>query len=312
MTRAPEFEHLAAKVRNWGRWGDADGLGTLNLITAAKRMAAAALVRRGAVFSLCLPLQEDGPQLASAGRANPQHFMLATGSDPVQPFDLGGGARFTDDFISMPLQAGTQWDSLAHVYYDDLLYNGYPSSSVDSYGAHRNSIDAARESFVTRGVLLDVHRVRNVQWLSEDDVITIDDLIAVEHATGLVVGSGDVVLIRVGLGARRAQSGTWDAYRTNNMAGVEWSTAEWFHERGVAAVASDNREVESPWGLPDVRVPFHMVALRDMGMPLGELWALEALAEDCARDDVYEFMLVAPPLPVAGAVGSPVNPIAIK
>jgi kynurenine formamidase len=312
VSRPAEFDELSVRVRNWGRWGADDELGTLNLITPARRVASAALVQRGAAFSLCLPFQDDGPQLAALGRINPLHFMLATGADPQQPFDLGGGCRYTDDFVSMPLQAGTQWDSLAHVYYDDRLYNDYPASSVDSYGAHRNAIDNAREVVVTRGVLLDIPRLRGVPWLREDDVVSTEDLLAAEDAAGLTVGEGDIVLVRVGLGAARAASGTWDAYRTDDMAGVEWRTAAWFHERGVAAVAADNREFESPWGLPGMRVPFHMLALRDMGMPIGELWDLEALAADCAADGVHEFMLVAPALPFTRAVGSPVNPIAVK
>ena len=312
MSRSPDFERLATLVRNWGRWGPDDELGTLNFITADVRIAATSLVQRGAVFSLSLPLQADGPQSSSAGRTNPQHFMVASGVDPVQPFDLGGGARYTDDYIFMPLQAATQWDALAHIFYDDLLYNGFPSASVDSYGTHRNWIEKLRGVLVTRGVLFDIPRLRGLPWLPEDDVVTIDDLVAAERMAGVLVREGDVVLIRVGLGAIRAATGTWDGFRTERMAGVDYRTAEWFHEHGVAAVASDNREVESPWGIPGIRVPFHMLALRDMGMPLGEFWDLEVLAEDCVRDGVYEFMLVAPPLPIAGAVGSPVNPLAVK
>lgn len=305
------FQKLADNVRNWGRWGDDDEIGTLNLIDPAKRTQAASLVRSGRQFSLALPFQQDGPQMGLHGRTNPSHFMIATGVDESPPWDIGGSARFTDDYISMPLQCGTQWDSLAHVYYGDQLYNGYPASTVDSYGAHRNGIDKSEHAYISRGVLLDVARLKGVDCLEPTDVITTEALDEAEAAAGVEVAEGDIVLIRTGLPTTRAESG-WDAYRTM-QAGVHWETAAWFHDRGVAAVACDNGAVEAVgMTLPDVMLPFHMLALRDMGMPLGELWDLEELAADCAGDGVSEFMLVAPPLPVTGAVGAPVNPYALK
>ena len=124
----PDFRDIAERLRNWGRWGPEDERGTTNLITAECIVAAGALVRRGAVFHLGIPLDDKGPQLGR-GRSNPLHVMTETG-DPDPRF--GGPFRFSDDIIVMPLQCATQWDGLAHVMYDDLLYNGFPASAVTS------------------------------------------------------------------------------------------------------------------------------------------------------------------------------------
>ena len=112
---------LGARLRNWGRWGPDDERGTLNLITPERLVAAARLVREGKIFDLGIPFDENGPQ-PGGGRINPVHLMSQTGDTQVFP----GGFKYADDYIFMPLQGATQWDSLAHVYYDDQIYNGLP------------------------------------------------------------------------------------------------------------------------------------------------------------------------------------------
>src|ERR1700734_444165 len=104
---AHKLADFATRLSNWGRWGDADELGTLNLLEPAARRAAAAAVADGSAFSLALPLDAAGP--TSAQRAGPVHLMTATGCDPEGSSSLAGGARFTDDYIVMPLQCSTQW-----------------------------------------------------------------------------------------------------------------------------------------------------------------------------------------------------------
>jgi kynurenine formamidase len=307
-----EFEQLADRVRNWQRWGPDDEVGTLNFITAEKRRAAAALVKSGKVFSLSIPFGAGGPQSGIANRVNPIHLMLATGADPAAyATDLGGTARYTDDYVIMPLQCATQWDSLAHVYYGDALYNGYAAQTVTSQGALRNGIDKAHMRFVSRGVLLDVAREKGVDVLDGGYAITAADLEAAEAAESVRVASGDLLLVRTGLMSTWVRTGAWEGFRMPQP-GLHWAVAEWMHDREVAAVATDTSVVEVVGLMEGVQVPFHMLALRDMGLSLGEYWNLEELGEDCAADGTYEFLLVAQALPVVGAVGSPVNPIAIK
>ena len=307
-----EFERLATRVRNWQRWGPDDELGTLNFITPERRVAAAALVRSGKVFSLSIPFGAAGPQSGIANRVNPIHLMLATGADPAAyAMDLGGTARYTDDYVIMPLQCGTQWDSLAHVYYGERLYNGYAAETVTSQGALRNGIDKAHERFVSRGVLLDIARLKGVDVLDGGYAITAVDLEAAEAAEGVRVGPGDLLLVRTGLMSTWVATGGWQGFAMPQP-GLHWAVAGWVHDREVAAVATDTSVVEVVGLMDGVQVPFHMLALRDMGLPLGEFWNLEALASDCGEDGTYEFLLVAQALPIVGAVGSPVNPIAIK
>ena len=223
----------------------------------------------------------------------------------------GNPMRFNDDIIIMPLQAATQWDALSHVYYEDYLYNGFPANSVTSTGAFYCGIDKVDVKGITsRGVLLDIVRLRGVDSFCEmGNPITPDELDAAAKAQGVIVGRGDIVLVRTGWWARFLETGDGG----EPGAGLDWTCASWLHDHEVAAVAADNLMDENPTsGVEGAFLPMHMLCLRDMGLMLGEYWDLTALAADCAADGVYEFQLIAPPLRVTGAVGSPVNPIAIK
>jgi kynurenine formamidase len=238
--------------------------------------------------------------------------MTATGLDTTQSIELGAGAKFCDDYVTMPLQAGTQWDSLAHFLYGGQLYNGYPASSVDSGGAHVNSIDKVHGDFVSRGVLLDVARAKHVDCLDSTYSITSADLEAAEVTQGVRVEEGDILMVRTGLMSTYVETGRWKAFH-GFQPGLHYRALEWIHERRIAAVAADNSSVECLADvMPGVRLPLHMVAIRDMGLSLGELWFLEELAAECAADRVFECLLVAQALPITGAVGSPVNPIALR
>jgi kynurenine formamidase len=324
-----DFRQLGDDLRNWGRWGDADELGTLNFITDAKVAQAASLVKHGRVFPLGVDFGSSGPQGAFQFRQNPVHVMTVDGGDvqtlvryaPHWPrnsvaqelsgFFEDNPFRFNDDMIIMPLQAATQWDALSHVYYDDQLYNGFPASSVTSLGAYHCGIDKVDSKGITsRGVLLDVVRHRGADtFLEHGNPITPDELDEVARSQGVAVGRGDIVLIRTGWWARFLSTGDG----AELAAGLDWRCAAWLHDHEIAAVAADNLMVEDPIsGVEGTFLPMHMLCLRDMGMMLGEYWDLTALAADCAADGVYEFQLIAPPLRVVGAVGSPVNPIAIK
>lgn len=300
---------LAPRVRNWGRWGPDDEIGTLNYITSEKRLAAARAVRRGDVFSLAIPADHNGPQGNNPRRPNPFHVMTATGVDTVQPFVFDGGARYTDDAVFMPLQSTTQWDAIAHVYYGGQLYNGFAAGEVDSRGAQRVGIDKTHDRYVSRGVLLDLARVAGVDCLDPGVEVTGAMLEEAEEAQGVRVEEGDILLIRTGAMAEWARTGSWSSFH-GQRAGIVHETAEWLHDRRVAAIAGDTVERVDLDAAP--AIPFHMLALRDMGLPIGELWFLEDLAADCAADGVFEMLLVAPALRITGGVGSPLNPIAMK
>jgi kynurenine formamidase len=300
------------RLRTWGRWGDDDESGALNEITAAHVVRAAALVRRGAVFSLALPIRSgQGPMRGTASRFNPLHHMTITGANDGASFSLGADAGITDDVLVMGCQSTTQWDALCHVYYRGRMYNGFAADTVTTQGAAHNGIGRSHDRFVGRGVLLDLPAAFAVDRLEPGYAISADDLDACAAAHGVQVDPGDLLVIRTG--AMTAVSGDdWSGFYAQPRPGLHHDTADWLGDHRVAAVAADNNGVEAPSPLPGVRSPLHMLAIRDMGIHLGEFWYLEDLADDCRLDQVYEFLLIAQAMPIDGGAGSPVNPIAIK
>ncbi|GII98862.1 putative cyclase [Sediminihabitans luteus] len=312
----------AARCSNWDRWGPDDVKGTLNLITDEHRRRAAALVRRGATFSLAQPFDMDGPQRGWRRRTNPVHTMLDTGTEAelgIQGFPHGlGGA---DDVIAMPLQCSTQWDGLGHIFDHGRAWNGRPAGQVvTSAGDGVTGIETVAADLVGRAVLLDVGRALGVDVagqggeLPDGFAITPEHLDATVEAQGPTssVGPGDILVVRTGQYGRTLREG-WGEYAGGPAPGLSFTTADWLHEHDVAAVATDTWGFEVRPNEFDVAFqPLHQVVIPNMGLFVGEMWDLEELAADCAADRRYEFLLVAAPLPVTGAVGAPLNPVALK
>ncbi|MFC9947910.1 cyclase family protein [Streptomyces pratensis] len=300
---------------NWGRWGEDDVLGTLNFLDEAKRREGAALIRRGVSFSLAQSFDMDGPQKGWRRRTNPVHTMLDTGTDAalgLQGFPHGlGGA---DDVIAMPLQCSTQWDGLGHIFDHGKAWNGRDAAkTVTSEGDLVTGIEHMAPHVAGRGVLLDVGRsIGEDGELPDGFAITEEHLTATAQAQGVAVGRGDIVLVRTGQLARARRDG-WGDYAGGPAPGLSFTTAGWLHGTEIAAIATDTWGFEVRPNEFDIAFqPLHQVAIPNIGLLIGEMWDLEALAEDCATDGAYAFWLTAAPLPITGAVGSPVNPIAVK
>ena len=315
MALSERFIEISARVRNWGRWGDDDELGTLNLITQEAVRAAGDCIRTGKTFPLAVPLEADGIQVGFIpGRDNPTRTMIAL-NDPLEPSADPDVFHTSDDSVQMGLQAGTHWDGLCHASYGGRVYNGYPDTTVtEEEGATRCGIERIR-SLCSRGVLLDVARIKGVDILDCPYAITAGDLDEAAAMGGVEVRAGDIVLVRTGRMAIYHSEGGL-AYclgpaGDGSNAGLSMSTVEWFHERDVAAVANDTLAFEV-YPSEDVPMAVHMLHLVDMGLTQGQNWDLEALAESCADDGIYEFFLAATPEPFVGGVGSPVAPIAVK
>ncbi|GAA4249427.1 cyclase family protein [Dactylosporangium darangshiense] len=317
--RDPEgaVAEAAKRCSNWGRWGADDVLGTLNFLDDAKRREGAALVRRGAAFSLAQSFDMNGPQRGWRRRTNPVHTMLDTGVDAergTQGFPHGiGGA---DDVVFMPLQASTQWDGLGHIFDHGRAWNGRRAGDVvTSDGDRVTGIETAAARIAGRGVLLDVGRALGADGeLPDGFAVTAGHLAATIAAQGgsARVGRGDLVCVRTGRLARARREG-WGDYAGGASPGLSFTTAGWLHGTEIAGLATDTWGFEvRPNEFDDAFQPLHQVAIPHIGLYIGEMWDLDALAADCAADGRYDFWLTAAPLPVTGAVGAPVNPIAVK
>jgi hypothetical protein len=312
QNRAPEGDRPAVtqavveqwkeELTNWGRWGADDEIGTLNLITPDKRTEAAALVRDGVSVSLARDAE------TKAAIDNPR---------PYQVTPLG----ITADEIRIAYHGfmHTHLDFLNHNFIDDgVTYNGYapnPTAVAAEGGHRRNTVHNAKHGIVTRGILIDMARFKNVPYLEPGTPIYVEDLEAWEAETGLRVSSGDAVVIRTGRWARRAEVGPWDI--ANEAAGLHASVIPWLKQRDIALLGGEAPQDVAPAGIdPAVMAaddlgprPLHRFALIYLGMPLFDNLDLEAVADVAASRGRWEFLLTAAPLPTRGT-GSPINPIA--
>src|SRR5258707_8423642 len=229
----------AERLKNWGRWGADDEIGTLNNISPQDIVNAARLNRKGKVFSLALNFDSDGPQNGLWGdRFNPIHTMLATGTDAVAGRQESIGLRYADDMVSMPLQCGTQWDALGHIFFGDKMWNGYDARLVDSNGAHKNGIEKTKDKMVGRGVLLDVARHKGVESLEDGYGIGSVEIEKCAAAQGVEIKRGDFVIVRTGHMERCLSSGDWGGYAGGEAPGLRFETAEWIRRTDMAASCS--------------------------------------------------------------------------
>jgi kynurenine formamidase len=284
------------ELSNWGRWGAADQKGTMNLITPATRKRAAALVKEGVAVSL----SRETDSQKSADNSRPfGHAMIEHGS------------MFAVDTYSMTFHGAsmTHLDAQSHVLYQGKVYNGFPASEIGPAGARKLDVTSFREGFFGRGILMDIPKLKGVKYLELSTPIYPEDLDAWEKKAGLKVGSGDIVFIRTGRWARRAEKGPWNTDQAS--AGLHVSCARWFKQRDVAVIGSDVHAELMPSPVPGIPYPMHMLFVVAMGMPMFDNCDLEPLSEATAARARWEFLLTASPLVVPRGTGSPLNPIAI-
>lgn len=292
---------MTAGPGNWGRWGSDDQLGAFNLLTARHVLQATALVREGVVITLGQPL---GPKTPVPPHRKPiERFMTRDGGDYAVGARRPGGFQFAEEVVSFAAHSGTHMDALSHAWYDDQLYNGFPSTTVRSTtGAGRCGAENLRP-VVTRGVLIDMIAERQ-RRLEPGEAIGPDDLARALDQAGESVRAGDAVLIRTG----------WeDMARTNPRAyfeaepGISAAAARWLAARDVVLVGSDNYAVEVQPSPPGTGFPVHQILIRDHGIPLIEGLVLAELS----RSGRSEFLLVAAPNPVVGGTAAQVCPVAV-
>ena len=290
-------------LSNWGRWGQDDELGTLNLITPEKRAQAGRLVKEGiSVTCSRLIVPEIAPDVVSIP---PLHYMINTGESA--PSSGPGGSS---DFIGLSYHGYTitHLDSLCHQFWDGKMYNGKSASLVNAQQkATAGHIDRAQDGVVTRGVLLDIARLKGKEWLEEGEAVFPDDLEAAEHAQGVRVEEGDALLVRLGWYKKREQTPTPAPGRP----GLHAATLPWLHERGVSIILADASQDVDPSGYSKVPLPVHRVGIVAMGLWLIDAANCEEVVKVCQRLGRWEFMFVVAPLRFHNATGSPINPLAI-
>ena len=302
---------MMKEISNWGRWGKDDELGTFNLITPAKRKAAAALVKEGVSVSLAHTLDKE------VYADNPTPFK--------QEFFMGPDGKLRPgammDIISSTYHATTttHLDSLCHYIFEGKTYNGW---EIETYhkatptregfgegpGCLKNSILGFKDGLMTKGVLIDLPLMKGVKWLEPGTPVTIADLEAWEKFAGVKMGSGDALFLRTGRFARRAALGPWPA--AQQAAGFHVSVMPWFKKRDIALISSDAVQDVQPSNIPGFPRPIHMLSINTLGMPMIDVADLEEVSRVASRLKRWEFMLTVAALPAPGGSGSPVNPIA--
>jgi kynurenine formamidase len=298
MTKT-DIDRMMAELTNWGRWGKDDQLGALNLITPAKRKEAAALVREGVSVSLARDTNKETAQ------DNPQpyeHAMILSG--------VGNRGQFSLDKIGVSFHGyqHTHLDALCHMFWQGKMYNGFAQEEVAKEGAAKLSISNLKQGIFTRGILIDLPRLKGVPYLEPGAEIYPEELDAWEKRAKIKVSAGDVIFVRTGRWARRAAVGPWNV--SVNSAGLHASCAKWIKQRDVVIIGSDAASDVLPSGIEGVSHPIHQLMLVAMGVHIFDNCDLEAVSEECARRNRWEFLLTAAPIAVVGGTGSPLNPIA--
>jgi kynurenine formamidase len=297
------------RVGNWGRWGDEDERGTLNLLTPDVVRAATQAVTTGKTYSLALPIQRQGVPILDY-RGAPMRLALTHQSD-VGMFEAYGAPDHVganEDVIVLASHNETHMDALCHVFSERRLYNGFPAESVSAAaGATKLGIDKVR-SIVGRAVLLDMPGFLGVERIDAPRIFTGDELLACARHEGVEIRAGDILLVRTGwIDAFLEAAGSGGDDSLLLQPGIGLDACRTIAELDVAAVGCDNSAVEAIPFDEDRFLGVHIELLVKLGLPLIE----HLMLAEMAADRCYEALFVAAPLPVVGGTGSPVNPIAI-
>jgi kynurenine formamidase len=308
---------LANSPKNWGKWGDADEVGSLNYLTPQVVLQAAGSIRSGKTFTLQVKMANpEGdpvwPGRSGAVRINLMdegHFMVGKG------VETPGGAHYADDYMTCFLQGSTQYDALGHVWYDDQIWNGYDAKTTIG-GLEKASVCAiAERGVVGRGILIDIARWRGKSYLDPGETFTHEDLQACAAAQGTEIQQRDILLVRTGWIGKFYEVSNEEFYADFVEPGLTYSPelVEWFQRMEIPNLVTDTiaNEVTVDPGSGCV-LPLHNALMRNLGVTLTEIAWLDDLAADCAEDGQYTFLYTAAPLKIVNGTGAPVNPVVIK
>ena len=311
-------ERLEGSPRNWGRWGEDDELGALNLLTPDQVLAGVRNIRSGKTFTLAIPIGSPGGDPVWPGRAGPLKHMTVDKSDFAsgRQVHYPGHTEFADDWIGAFLQGSTQFDAIGHMWFGDQIYNGYPAESTIG-GLKKCSVERiAEHGVVGRGVLLDIARYKGKRSLASGEPITVADLDGAAAAQGVEIRAGDILLVRTGWIGVFYEQGP-EAFYTDPFLepGLVYSPelVEWFRDHDIASLSTDTianeitLDPETGW-----IGTLHIALMCNLGIAFSEIVQLDPLADDCAEDGQWDFLYAAAPMRVVEGAGAPVNPIVIK
>ena len=294
-----EVDSFLRDRTNWGRWGERGGAGAINLITAEKRLSAVSLVKKGRPVSLSRPL----PVTPSVENPRPaQHFMMKG----ERPF--GGGAATDYYGVAYHGTATTHIDALCHVWNQDGMWDGRDPAEVIGFdGARYATVDEWKDGILTRGVLLDVPRHRGKPYVTLEEPVHGWELEDIAREEGLSLEPGDAVIVYSGRDAyAQDHDGVWGG--GSSRPGLHASCLPFLRDNDASLLVWDMmdaspNEYQVPWSVHG--------AIFAYGVALVDNALLQPLAEVCAEEKMYEFMLTINPLVVVGGTGSPANPIAM-
>ncbi len=301
---------LFSSLSNWGRWGENDQQGTLNLITPEHRRAAAGLVREGLTVSLASDVET---RTAAGTDHSAQRFMLSTGEGLSDPQRLPTHEPdIAEDVVMYPVHgvANTHLDALGHYFWNGKMWNGKPAEHVTAaLGATINDVRGAKAGIFTRGVLIDVPALRGIDWLEGGQGIGAEDLLEFERTLGIQIGEGDALLLRTGQPERLAAKGhpadgpTYSGWRIDALPLLS--------ERGVSLIGCDGPAETGPSGVQELEHPVHQIGLIAMGLWLMDNLSLAEVATVASEVHRSEFCFTTAPIRFVGSTGSLVNPLAV-
>jgi kynurenine formamidase len=295
LTQA-EVEGWMTSLSNWGRWGKDDQKGTLNLITPEKSREALKLVRDGVSISMAHTIEKE--KYPDNARPFEQKMTIDDGGHAMDLYTIWyHGSTIT------------HIDALCHYSYQGKLFNGYSHDQyITEAGCGRNGIENQKNGYMTRGILVDLPLMKNVDYLEPGTPVTPADIEAWEKFAKVKIGSGDALFVRTGRWVRRAKLGPWNV--GTSAAGYDASMLPWLKQRDVALIGNDGVTDVQPSGVEGVKRPIHEIGIAALGLPLVDVMDLEAVAKEAAQRHRWEFLLTFAPVPVPGGTGFPVNPIA--
>jgi kynurenine formamidase len=321
MADAPSMAELLGEdtPKNWGKWGDDDQVGSLNYLDSNQVMRGVASVRKGEVHTLQCPMGHPHGDPVFPGREGIQREMVWD-QDAFAPGGVGpqfpGGIRASDDKATMFLQGSSQYDALGHAWYDDTLWNGADAATTNGGGMSWASImPIAERGVVGRGVLIDMARHRNKQWLDKGETFTHTDLEEAAAAQGVTIEDRDVICVRTGWLKYFYAVSADEFYKDFVEPGLTYSRelVDWFQRKEIPNLVTDTIANEVTYDPPTgVALPLHAALLRNLGVSLTEIIWLDDLADACAADGRWDFLYTAAPLKIHEATGAPVNPVVIR